>query len=155
GEKVLHLVDGVGPQHVDGQAALLGVADDLLVAAVVGLERHQRLGVFDVVGDYGRQPQALGRLLQPVAGEAVGVDADGLKRAVVGDGRWQAAGLWLGGGGRRAAHRRRRPGRAYFPRRHDAGAGLGAEAVAAAAIAAPAPVGWLGRGRLDLQLAVG
>jgi hypothetical protein len=78
-QEAFHLRDGVGPQHVDGHPAPFRVHDQLGTAAIVILQRHNRLGAAHVVSDDDRDAQAAGSLLQPVARHAVSVDPQRLE----------------------------------------------------------------------------
>ena len=100
-QEVLDLVRGVGAQHVDRQATLLGVRDRALALTVVGLERDDRLRIVDRVDQLCRDAQVSHGLVEPVARDAIGVDAHGLERgARIGDRL----------GGQPALHRGRRCG---------------------------------------------
>ena len=77
-EKLLHLDLGVLPQHVDGQALLLGVLEGLASLAVVDLGGQHHVGVLHGRRHLGADAQRPGRLHQPVAVDAIGEDPGAL-----------------------------------------------------------------------------
>jgi hypothetical protein len=75
GQAGLHLDDGVALEDVDRQAAILGLAQPGRLLAVLALEGHDHVRLVRVAGDDDRQLQLLDGLLEALAADAVGQDA--------------------------------------------------------------------------------
>ena len=72
---MLKLEDGVALDDVDGDTAILGVAEGLGLAPVVGAQRNQRVGLVKAVHDRARETGLAQRLPQALARHAEGEDA--------------------------------------------------------------------------------
>src|SRR5690349_18530611 len=75
GEALLHLRDGVGAQDVDRLALALGLAQHASLAPVEGLERDHGVGAGLVAADLDGHLELARGLLQALAADAEGIDA--------------------------------------------------------------------------------
>lgn len=77
GEEVFHLGDGVGPEDKYGSAPILGVNDELTLAAEVAFECYEYVGVTKIVYEIDRGIEGAGGLAQAVLGDTIGKNVEG------------------------------------------------------------------------------